>query len=196
MSSKERSFYNEMDQSHKKIEEKTLPFWKLTIFFLILIIVLEIVLFSIGRAFKKIPDSGFSVKGIKNGAIDLVNNQEIGNELETTISQGVLCSNLVKNIKKEVECSVNNDGIIISGKVSDLLPGNTAVYIVPKIVDGEVIFEATKVMVGSIGVSKFIATPITSGLSKAISSSLPINAEVKRIDLLPASMVIITSKKS
>lgn len=196
MRSKERSFYNEMDQSHEQNKEKTLPFWKLVLFFLVLILAVEVVLFSFGKALKNAPETGFTVKGISNSALNLVSSKESGDEVETIISQGVLCANLSKNIKKEVECSIDPEGIIISGKISDLLPGNASAYIVPKVENGKINFEVTKLMIGSIGVSKWIAGPVSTGLSKAVSSSLPLNQEVKRIDLVSASMVVITSKKS
>jgi uncharacterized protein YpmS len=195
MRPKERSFYNEMDQSHEQNKEKTLPFWKLTLFFLFLIVGVEIILFSFGKAIKNAPDTGFSVKGIANSTLDLVSSKESGDEVETIISQGVLCKNLAKNIKKEVVCSIDPEGIIVSGKISDFLPGNAAAYITPKVENGKIRFEVTKLTIGSIAVSKWIAGPVSAGLSKAVSSSLPLNQEVKRIDLMSASMVVITSKK-
>jgi len=192
MKPKQRSFYEEMDQSHSAQKEKTLSFWKLGLFFLALIVVCEVILFLLGRGIRSKPDTEFAVRGAANLGSNLVSQNEAGGEVQTVISQGALCSKLVERSKKEVSCSIDQDGIMISGKISPLLPQNTTAYVKPKVVAGKVKFDVEKVTVGSFAVARFVAYPLSSALSLSLGGNLQGVGEITKIDLEPAVMVIVS----
>lgn len=194
MSSKERSFYAEMDRKKRKNKEKTLSFWELILFFIVLIAVCEGVVFGIGRSIRSNPDDSFAVKGMTSQGLNLISTSPSGTgESQTSISQGALCSKIVENIKRPVSCAINIDGIVISGKVSELLPQNTSVYVAPKVENDKIKFDLTKVTLGSFNIAKFVGYPISQALSSVVNASLPVSGVVTRIDLEPAVMILWTT---
>ena len=192
MSSKMRLFYKEMDRNNRKNKEKTLSFWELILFFVVLIIICEGVVFGIGRAIRSTPKNDLAVQGGLSQGLKLISTSESNGEEQTSISQGALCSEIVKKIGRQVSCAIDTDGIVISGKVSALLPQNASVYIMPSVEGGRLKFDLTKVTIGSIGIAKFIGSPISSAINSVVGASLPSNTLITRIDLEPAVMVIVS----
>jgi len=191
----ERAFYEELDRAKSKKKEKTLPVWELIVFFVILIAVCEGVLFGLGKAIRNRPDDSFSVSGTSSGGINLVSTNKNGGASEVTIPQGALCSELVKALKNDISCAIQPGEIVISGKISPLLPSNASVSFSAKAQSGEIKFETTSLKIGSIGMPKFIAYPISSALGTAVNSNLPSNVTISKIDLKEAVMVISTELK-
>ena len=192
MKSNKRSFYDEMDRHNRTDKEKTLSFWELIAFFIILIVICEGVVFGIGKAIRSNPQNTLAVPGALSQGLNLVSTSDSNGESQTSISQGALCSEIVKKIGRQVTCAIDTDGIVISGKVSALLPQNASVYIMPKVENNKLKFDLTKVTVGSIGVAKFIGSPISSAIDSVVGANLPPNTLVNRIDLEPAVMIIVS----
>jgi len=193
--SRDESFYEEMDRTHDEDKQKTLSFPKLIIFFLLLILIGEVALFTLGRAIRSRPDREFSVKGLATQGLNLISTTENGEVNETIISQGSLCSLLIQGSSREISCSIEPDGIMISGKFSPLLPDNASVILKPIVKDKKINFEIEKAKIGNISIGRFVAYPITSALKTSTLSAVPANQEVVRIDLKPAVMVISTTSK-
>jgi len=195
MKSEEKEFYRELDKDKSRTKEKTLSFWTLGALVLAVIFVGELALFWFGRGIRSAPRIDFSVRGQSGLAPEISSTTEQDGISQTIISQGAMCSKLTSSLKGEITCAISKEGIIISGKISPLLPKNASVYITPKVQDKKVKFEITKVTIGKIAFARMVATPISSAISSAVNSSLPADSQVTSIDLKNAFMVIVTSKK-
>jgi hypothetical protein len=194
MPTKQEDFYKDLDRDKKRTREKTLSFWTLSIFFLVIIIVGEIVLFTLGRGIRTQPEGNFSVKGLTEG-LNLSSTKEAGDQSETIISQGTLCKQMIDKLNGDISCTISQDGIIIFGKFSPVLPKNSSVYLVPSIQDERIKFDITKVTIGNIGISKLFAAPVSTLITSATNASLPANSRVVRVDLQEAVMIVWTASK-
>lgn len=195
MEKQEKEFYIELDESHLSKREKTLSPWSLTLFFLVIILIVEIAIFYLGRNLRVSLDED-STRAIKpTGGQTLINNSSEKGEFTVYLPEGLLCSQIAEEVKGDVSCIITPEALQISGKISPLLPANANAYFVPKIEDDQAKLELKEVKIGKIGTFQFLGSPLNPVLNKALKSSLGgDNIRVKSIDLETGLMVIIAER--
>jgi hypothetical protein len=191
----EKEFYKELDKSHRQKKDKTLSPWSLTIFFVILIAASEIVVFYLGRNLKIKPDEQFTRSGNIQGELSLVSAPDFENGKPIYLPEGLLCSTLGSALKSEIKCSIDDDAIQISGKVSPLLPANTTAFFVPEVKNNQASLVLKDLKIGKISTFKFLGLPLNPAINKALKMSVAKQSfKIKSIDLETGIVVILVDK--
>ena len=198
MKEKKEEFYSTLDDSKLKREKKSsCSLLSLGIFFLIVLVILELSLYFIARGFKSNEKNENSVTPsgeleMKGSGIDLGDNR-----FALSVSQGILCSSIEKTINvQDLSCAISETGIELTGKFSPLLPKNTKVIVIPVAENGKVAFRVKRLTIGFIPAPSFLLKNISTSLSSALYASFPDleKAEVDKVELQEAVMTI-TAKK-
>lgn len=196
---KRDEFYSDLDTSKTAREsKKSCSCQALVIFFVLLLIVLELSLFFVARSIKSGPkDVGFvSPEGqleMKGSGIDIGDGR-----FALSVSQGMLCSSLLQaKVIQNLSCAISEEGITVAGKFSSYLPSNARIVLVPQAKDGRVDFETKRVTIGSIPVPSFLSSGLDKTLNSALYKSFPDleKAEVLRVELQEAVMTITAKKR-
>lgn len=195
---KDQEFYSTLDNSAAKRGKKnSCSCLALGIFFLVVLVILELGLFFIARGFRANEKNSNSVTPsgeleMKGSGIDLGDNR-----FALTISQGILC-NAIANTSgiKNLNCAITADGIELSGKISSYLPSNAKVILIPTQQNGKVVFQIKRLSVGFIPVPSFLAKSISNSMGLALYTTFPDleKAQVDKVELQEAVMTI-TAKK-
>lgn len=191
----EKDFYNELDKSHRKKRNKTMSAWSLTIFFIVLIAITEGVIFYLGSSLRVKPDEELTRSANIQGELNLVSSHEINANSPIYIPEGLLCSQLGLTLKQEIKCSISEDNIQISGKLSGLLPANASAFFAPNNAEDSAKLELKDIKIGKISTFRFLGAPLNSVINKALKASITNeDFRVKRIDLESGLMVVLVNK--
>ncbi len=155
----------------------------------VILVATELMLFYIARGIRFNP-SEIATKGevTENTSFSALEN---GNSVEVIVTEGILCSKLAKSRGQEnIGCSINDDGVIISGKLATFLPSNASILVLPTVAQDSIIYQVKSVEVGKFKVSSFLAPTIAGALERVIAPDLK-GIKVVRIDLNQGIMVIV-----
>lgn len=190
--SQETEFYKEFDKSHKQKKEKTLSAWSLTVFFIILIAIAEGIIFYLGSSLRGNIDEGLTVGKKIEDNFNLVA-QPTSGEAPIYIPEGVLCAQVAKSAK-EVKCSITQDFVQLSGKISGLLPQNASAFFVVNNENNKGALKLDEVKIGKISTFKFLGSPLNNVINKAVQASIGSEFRIREIDLEDSLMVLMIDK--
>jgi hypothetical protein len=190
-------FYKDLDEFKKK--RGCCSCLSLAVLFIIVLFLVEGTLFYLGRNLKAKPIIGTATKinqpaEVSFSKVDL-NNQEF----QVVISEGVLCSRMVKfkGLQNGLSCSINYDGIKIEGKLSALSFSNSAVVLRPKVVDNKLEFEVVEAMIGKVRVPRFLVSQAGNIVLQILKQDIPDleYAKIKSVELQEGIVVISAERK-
>jgi hypothetical protein len=198
MTKEGEAFYGELDQDKRK--PGSCGCLSLSIIFLIILFLVEFLLFSFGhglRSSANLPQA--SLAGVSsNGDFSVLDS---GNgQFELVIQESVLCGKIVASLggKNEISCLINSDGVAVSGKTSFFIPSNASSLLVPKISNGNLVFDGKESKIGKLNAPSFVSGAFASIVSKAINGSIPDrkNVELTGVTTQEAIMILQAKKKS
>ena len=198
----EKEFYKELDKSHKdqdkvtkKKKDRTLSAWSLAVFFIVLIALCEGIVFYLGNNLKIKPDTELTSSANVLGGLGLVTQPDFSSDSPIYVPEGLLCSKLAVSLGHDVKCSITDEAIQVSGKISGLLPANASAFFVPKIEGDSAKLELKDIKIGNVSTFKFLGSPLNPIINSALKASVATgDFKIKRIDLETAVMVIVVSK--
>lgn len=115
--------------------------------------------------------------------------------VRVVITEGLLCSKISAiRDQNKLACTINEEGISVSGKIATFLPSNSSVNVLPIVKDGRVLYQVQSIRVGKLRVFQFLAPTISGVFKKAIGRQLEA-LSVKEIELDEGIMVIIGEQK-
>jgi|GEM_PF-6801392 len=169
------------------------------VLFIIALLLVEGVLFYLGRNFKAKPIVGTATK-INQPAEVSFSKVELNNqEFQVVISEGVLCSRVakLKGLQNGLSCSINYDGIEIEGKLSALSFSNSAVVLRPRVTDNKLEFEVVKVTIGRVRAPRFMVSHAGDIVLQALRQDVPDlkDAKIKSVELKEGIVVISAERK-
>lgn len=191
------NFYKDLDEFKKK--RGCCSCLNLAILFIIMFLLVEGTLFYLGRNLKAKPIAGTATKinqpsEISFSKVDL-NNQEF----QVVISEGILCSRLVKfkESQDELSCSISPDGIEIGGKLSTLSFANSTVRLFPKVVDNKLKFEVVEATIGKMRAPRLLVSQAGNIVLQILEQDIPDlkDAQIKSVGLQDG-IAIIRAEKS
>lgn len=195
----DQEFYSTLDDSAKvRGKKSSCSCLALGIFFVVILILLELGLYFVARGFRADEKNSNSI--VPTGEIEMKGSGiDLGdNRFALSVSQGILCNSLgqVREIK-DLNCAITEEGIELSGKISSYLPSNAKVVLIPTQKEGRVEFRVKRLSVGVVRVPSFLAKSIGSSMGLALYSTFPDleKAEVLKVELQEAVMTI-TAKKN
>lgn len=183
-------FYRELDRTHRK--KSFCSCSTLGIFFLAVLIILELSLFLLARGFKSSPNldqpalapdlpQQLSTVELEDGYFRLV------------ISEGSLCSSLaqVKGFKN-LSCQISDEGLVVAGKFGFVFPPNSRLVLNPRIDKGRLAFDLTSFSIGKISLPSGWASGLSVAAEEAIYKSAPDldKAEVEEVEVTDGLVMI------
>jgi len=193
-SPQEKEFYGELDK-HKSIKDapKGFTLTKLMVLFVMLLIIIEGAVFYIGSSLKRNP----IVDGTAPPSIDINTNfsrVDINDrQYQIVVSEGILCGKIFASFKRDLSCQISEEGIVVAGKISSVLPSNASIIFMPKVNNEALDFDVKKATVGSIKIPDFLTYGIKSAF-RAVVAEQTKGIKVISVDLEPSIMVIIADK--
>lgn len=197
MSLQETEFYKELDEHKKqpagKKQPKNFTIAKLGIILAIILCLGEIFIFYFAKSIKSGKDDQMT-----NASTSIMDQSfskvEISpSQFEIVISEGVLCSKILMSTNKSLACSINEEGILIFGKISSLLPQNANILIWPSVKQEKISLEVKSVKIGKINIPKIFGSIVISPLNKIIEEQIS-GSRIRSIDLSTSIMIILADK--
>ncbi|MDH4358412.1 MAG: hypothetical protein OEV37_00475 [Candidatus Berkelbacteria bacterium] len=188
-------FYRELDSSHRK--KSFCSCTTLGIFFLVVLIILELSLFLLARGFRSSPNldqpalapdlpQQLSTVELEDGYFRLV------------ISEGSLCSSLaqVKGFRN-LSCQISDEGLVVAGKFGFVFPSNSRLVLNPRIDKGRLAFDLASFSIGKISLPSGWALGLSMAVEEAIYKNAPDldKAEVEEIEVTDG-IVAVKMKKA
>lgn len=176
MKKSSEDFYKDLDLYKRKPGRCSCL--SLAVFFVVLVAIFEFGLFSF---FKNIKFSQSSDK-INTPSLEVaeLQGQQIAEGISKIyLSQGTLCSQLIKSRSGLQTCQITDEGIEIGGKISYLLPSNSTVLLLPTVEGGDLHFVVVKAQIGKVSMPKVLATGLGNIVEKSVKTSLSISQNVE-----------------
>lgn len=169
MNKRVSDFYKELDQYKKRGGYCNCA--SLAVFFIIFIIIIEFFVFSFSRNIRFDPKRT-SIK-MPSGATTQIQSSVAEDGVgRIYVSQGLLCSMLLKEKDSDIACNITEDGIEISGKIGYLLPSNSSATMYPVVSSGKLDFEVRRLAIGKVGVSPSLSMGIGNLLSRVLTKEI------------------------
>lgn len=191
MKTKSNDFYSELDNYKRRGGYCNCT--TLAVFFVVLIVVLEIFVFSFARGVKYNPKSS-DVKIPVGLGTELQSTKVTETEEQVYVPQGVLCSIISKYKKSDLSCLISEEGVEIDGKIGYLLPSNANILLFPQVSNGDLEFVVKRVAIGKVGVPGILSAGIGGIISEAVKGELKGKVEFKRVLLSEAVMTLVFAR--
>ena len=193
-SEQEKEFYHDLDD-HKPVPNKPRRFTigKFLTVFLIILMIAEGALFYVGYKFKQDPVDELPTKPTSSAGMDFSRVDLSDQQTQIIVSEGILCSKIYDQFKRDLSCQISSDGVAIAGKISAALPSNASIVFMPVAENGKVRLNVQKATVGSVEVPQFLVFGVKNAFEKVIYAQTQ-DLKVSRVDLESSLMVIITDK--
>lgn len=189
---KDREFYKDLDEyKQSRTGCSCLSFILLMV---AILAISEFLLFYIANGVKQDISERSTLPAVNSEVTDFSTLEENG-AMRVVITEGILCSK-ISDIRDQnkLACTINEEGVSVSGKIATFLPSNSSVNVLPVVKDGRVLYQVQSIRVGRFRVFQFLAPTISGVFEKAIGRQLEA-VSVKEIELDEGIMVIIGERK-
>lgn len=190
MKNRRNEFYKDLDlYKDRKI---SCGCTSIAIFFILLIIVGEFLVFSFFDDIRFNP----KIQTTRNPVGEISSLQTIGlsqSEREIVVPQGLLNLAISEALSRDLSTIITQEGIEISGKIGYLLPSNATVKLYPEVVDGDLAFKVVSVKIGHVGVAKSLAFNVSPQVKRALNKKInrPENYHLEAAILSEAVMRLV-----
>jgi len=190
-----REFYRELDSSRQK--KRHCSCLSVSIFFFIVLILLEFSLFLLARGLKSSPK--IDLPALTPSSPQSLSTVELENGyFRLVISEGSLCSTLTQSKGyKNLSCQISDEAITIAGKFGFFFPSNSRVVLYPRANKGKLEFDLKSFSIGKIAFPSSWASPLPKAVEQAVYKSVPEldKAEVEEIEITDG-IVAVKAKRA
>lgn len=173
---KEENFYHELDSKGKR--RSFCSCQTLALLFIVLAIAIALGVTSLVKKVstavmpkRQVTATSADADSLQQKVADLA--KQPGASTSLTVTEQELTGLLISGINnqpsvplRDVQAEINPDGIVLTATLTEYLKSSVAISLLPKVVDGKVKFEITKIQAGSLTVPSYV----TENLAKQIDS--------------------------